>query len=296
MPRATTINRACSVLVAACLGLAPTAVLAGPRSLSPEKTDELRTAARNKAATSGGPEAEADILFKSGESLSDPILMLDSADKLRLKADQDRSTEVADVALEQVYTALDVVYFMMDTDQYKATKWHPVDKAEFAGVRDRAEILRDELKTLIEVIEEERRQAELAAMAPPPEENKKREIKPGTGLIVGGAASLVLLGGGGLALSGTGLALGSGIQKDVEALTLPQQIDEYNRLDAQGKQYNTLAIVGGVVATVGVGVGIGLVIAGVKKRKGSNSADQTEQAAHVTFIPTLRGAVVTGRF
>lgn len=285
------------MFVAAALAW-PVPASAGPRKISPEKTEELRVAARTKADAAGGLVEQADVLYRSGQDLGDPILMLDGAERLKMQADQERSTEIAHTAVEQVATALDVVSYMSDADAYGNTRWHPVAPESVSDVRSRAELLRDELSSLIDEIEAERAAALAAAnKKPEPEEKKKRgPAKPGTGLIAGGAVSLGVLGGGGIGLAAFGLAQGADTQKQAEALNLPAELDQLDELDKQGARYNTFAIVGGVVAAVGVGLGVGLIVAGVKKRRASSDSPAEEEAASVVLVPGVRGVTLVGRF
>ena len=128
---------------------------------------------------------------------------------------------------------------------------------------------------------------------PPKPEPEDEGPKPGTGLIAGGAASIVI-GLGSVGLMGAGLAIGASTQREAEALDLPAQNAELDRLDRKGANANIMAYVGGALAAVGVGVGIGLLIVGVKKRKAAG--EPAEEQASMMIVPHRIGLGLVGRF
>jgi hypothetical protein len=292
----TRVRLSALAVAGALLVAAP--VQAGQPGLDPDKAEELRAAARTKAGESGSAAEEADVLFRSGQELGDPVLMLDGADRLRTQADTERSKEIARTALGLVAIALDVTAYMA-SEHYSRTRWRPVAPEVVSSVQTRAETLQSDLEGLIEEIEEEERAAAAAAAAAAAEgddERKRGPAKPGTGLVAGGAGMMVL-GAGGLGLMTAGLMIGGDVQNQVEALdlSLPGARDEYDQLDAKGKRANVFAIAGGVVGAVGLGVGLGLIIAGVKKRRGAEPEEGAETAS-IMLVPRLTGATLVGRF
>jgi hypothetical protein len=265
-------------------------VAAAPPKLAPEKAEELRGAVRTKAGGAGPAAAQVDVLFRSGQQLGDPVLILDGADMQYGIADEARSIDQARVGLEQVAIALDIVFYLAEGDHFDDTTWHPVARESLAEIQGRSEGLRTRLEDLIAEIEAELAAAAAAANAPPPVEPKGP--RPGTGAIAGGSVALAL-GLGGVTVMALGLVRGADIQGQVEDLDLPAQLPEYERLDAQGKRANIMSWVGGAIGAVGLGVGIGLIAVGVKKRRAGGDVEAEPQ---VSLMPTLRGAVLEGRF
>jgi hypothetical protein len=120
------------------------------------------------------------------------------------------------------------------------------------------------------------------AELPPPADRGKK----GTGLIATGSIFLAL-GGGGIGLLVAGLVMAGSAEDDFKsATTKPAREDA----DDRGMMSNTLAIAGVVAAPVCIGVGIGLLAAGVKRRKKSR----------ITLVPSIgpqfAGLAWTGRF
>jgi hypothetical protein len=234
---------------------------------SPE--DAAAKRAQIEAGLAQDPRAAVEALRSSGEELGDPELFLLAATRAR---DEARSSRDAALALEAESLALiaqDIGSYLADADNYDATDWRPISRDRAPELATEAGNLADQAHTLAEEIETERAAAAAAAerdRLAGQRDEPKRERQPGTGLIIGGSVALVL-GVGGVGLLGAGVAMGQARQREAEGLDLPAELARLDELDRQGATSNTLAIAGGVVAGVGVAVGVALIVVGVKKRK-----------------------------
>jgi len=110
--------------------------------------------------------------------------------------------------------------------------------------------------------------------------------KKGTGLIATGSVFLAL-GAGAVGTLVAGLVMARSAEDDFESATTK---NERKDADDRGMLSNTLAIVGVVAAPVCIGVGIGLLAAGVKRRKSSR------MAIAPSVGPQFAGLAWRGRF
>lgn len=288
-----------------CGTLLGLSLLSSPALAGGLKPDDAQ--AKRDAITvdlSDDPKLAAVELQAAAEELGDPVLFLAAADKLRFEAEATRELELAERALPLAMTARDIALYLGNDGNDKRSEWHPVTKAQAIELSGEANRTIAAIERLIEEIEQERADAAAAAEAArlaalEDDDRQRREMKPGTGMIAGGSAALVV-GLGGVAMIGTGVAMGQARQREAEALDLPNQLDQLAELDRQGAQANTIAYVGGAVAGVGIIAGATLIALGVRKRKRAGQAGlESEQArVHVGgyFDRQGGGLSIQGRF
>jgi hypothetical protein len=149
---------------------------------------------------------------------------------------------------------------------------------------------------LADIKAKEEEAARLAAEAnkdpepePEPEPEPDKGMKPGTGLIIGGAV-LLGLGAGGIGLAVGGAVGSNNSQKEYDSLT--PGTPERTAAQKKGETMNALAITGAVIAPLFIGAGVALLILGIKKNK------KTAGNAMLvpTFGPDYAGVGFTGRF
>lgn len=241
-------------------------------------------------SASGSHKQAAELYWKKGIELKDPVLLVDAGESWREHARSQRSIEAAQTAIVQVSVALDMLYFLRDGATSSA--WQPVAPEHLGTLIERSQTVVSDAQALISEIEAEQQRAAAAANAPVEEPAKRGPAKPGTGLIVGGSAALVIgLGGAGLAV--TGLVLGGQAQTDVEDPRVYEP--EHSAAEARGRSANLLAGIGIGVGAVGVSVGVALIVMGVKKRKQAGST--TAELLPVPMLgPDGGGLGLAGRF
>lgn len=273
------------------------AMAAPPSKITPEEAEESRQATRNDAASDleAGNFAAAGYTFDvaAGE-MGDPVMFLEAADAYISQGEKDRSTEMAETAIDRANIALDILYFLDDDAQYSASRYHVLSEGDVDSNIGRANDTVSRAESLIAEIEEEEANAGKKPEGPKDEGREPKPLKPGTGLIIGGTASVVV-GLGGIGMMAAFLAVGAGIQSDVDALDPNNEMDvaEYERLDAEGKQTNILAGVGAGIGGVGLILGGVLIGLGAKKMKDSGGG---KEKASAMVIPTTNGLAVVGRF
>jgi hypothetical protein len=124
------------------------------------------------------------------------------------------------------------------------------------------------------------------AELPPPTDRGADRGKKGTGLIATGSIFLALgAGAGGMLVAG--LVIAGKAEDDFKSATTQNARED---ADNRGMRSNTLAIAGVIAAPVCIGVGIGLLAAGVKRRKSSR------MAVAPSVGPEFAGLVWSGRF
>lgn len=274
-------------LAVTSLGVLPTTAWAAPPpkdTITPESAEVQRAAARMQGKQASDEAARGELLAGRGRELQDPRLLADAAAAFIEHARSTRDDTALDRAEAEAALALDMLGFLASGKS--ASSWQPIEAGRIDAEVDDVESLLREARSLRDEIEAER----AAAAAPPPPVEKKRKLRPGTGLIAGGASALVV-GVGGLGLGAAGLAMGQSAQRDIDDPDVYG--DAWLDADAKGELGNDLAIAGFVVAGVGLAAGATLVGLGVKKRRSSTS---TEEGAQVAITPTMRGLVLTGRF
>ena len=150
---------------------------------------------------------------------------------------------------------------------------------EFAWVDGRLAEIEAELKLIAE--------REAAAAAGPP--------KTGKGLRIGGAV-MIALGAGSFGMMGAGLALGSKNNdiSDLPTNDLDARLSRYQR----GRAGNAMAIAGSVAGSVLLGVGIALVVVGVKRKQALAKEEPAEPELGFTPMlgPDRLGVGLVGRF
>jgi hypothetical protein len=271
--------------------MAPSSVHA--KGHSPE--DAAAKRAQIEAGLAQDPRAAVEALRSSGEALGDPELFLLAATRACDEAQSSRDAELALEAESLALIAQDIGLHLADADNYDATDWRPISRDRAPELAAEAGELADRAHTLAEEIETERAAAAAAERAKldGQHDEPKRERQPGTGLIIGGSVALVL-GVGGVGLLGAGLAMGQARQREANGLDLPAELTRLEQLDRQGATANTLAIAGGVVAGVGVAVGVALIVVGVKKRKAAGG--DAEAGMTGWFDRDSAGLALRGRF
>ncbi|PRQ06884.1 hypothetical protein ENSA7_34220 [Enhygromyxa salina] len=252
-----------------------------------------------EAGLAQDPRAAVASLRSAGEELGDPELFLLAAERARDEAQSSRDAALALEAESLALVAQDIGSYLADDTNYSATDWRPVTRDRASELAGEAGSLATQAHTLAEEIEAERAAAAAAAerarLEALTEDKPKRELKPGTGLIAGGSAALVL-GAGGIGLLGAGIAMGQANQREAESLNLPDELARLEELDRKGATANTLAYVGGVVAGVGVAVGVALIVVGVKKRKAAGPQEQASVHMSGWFDNDGGGLALRGSF
>lgn len=245
---------------------------------------------------------EIDAVAQTGAQTGNPQDFLFAAQMAFEQAGNARDLELAELAASHARIALDIALYLSDERNYEATDWHPVTMDDAAKIGTQARSLIAEAEQLAETILEERAAAEeearrrAAELAAGDDDQKHtRERKPGAGLIAGGAVALTI-GAGGLGMIGAGVALGQAHQRDAEALLLPEQLDELEALDRKGAQANVITYAGIGVATVGLAVGVALIVVGVKKRKAAGSSEHAGLHVGGWLDRDAAGLTVGGRF
>ncbi|HLT37366.1 MAG TPA: hypothetical protein VK034_13830 [Enhygromyxa sp.] len=248
--------------------LLATPVHAGEGDVTPESASNARFGVEQQGkvlSDRGDFDQAAELYWREGVRLKDPVLILDSAEALRDRAAAERSIDAARSAIDRAAPALDMLYYLRDSSTSAA--WQPVAPEYVGTVITRAESLITDAEALIAAIEDEQRKAAEAALTSDDPGKTRRErgpAKPGTGLIAAGSAVLVVgLGGAGLGVAG--LALGARAQSEVEDPLVYEP--EHSAAEQRGKSANVLAGVGLALAGVGVSAGVALIVLGIKKRK-----------------------------
>jgi hypothetical protein len=240
---------------------------------------------------SGNHRQAAELYWRKGVELKDPVLIVDAGEAWREHARSQRSIEAAQTAIVQVQVALDMLYFLRDGATSSA--WQPVAPEHLAVLIERAQTVVRDAQALIAEIEAEQQRALEAANAPVEPPPKRGPAKPGTGRIAGGSAALVI-GLGGAGLGAAGLVLGAQAQAEVEdPLVYPP---EHSAAEARGRSANVLAGVGLGVAALGVSVGVALIASGVKKRKQAGSTTAKMLVPVPMIGPSGGGLGLAGRF
>jgi hypothetical protein len=244
----------------------------GEGDITPESANTARFGVeqRGKQLIDSGAFAQAaDLYWREGVQLKDPVLIIESAEALRDQAAAERSIDAAKSAIERLTPALEMLYYLRDSSTSAA--WQPVAPEHLDTVISRAKALVTDAQSLIAAIEEEQRKvAEASAETADTEKPKRGPSKPGTVLIAAGGASLAI-GLGAVGLGAAGLVLGAKAQGDVEDPLVYEP--EHGAAEQRGQTANVLAGVGFALAGVGVGVGVALIMLGIKKRKQAGSAE-----------------------
>ena len=277
----------------ALLLASPAPAFAGGGDITPESANSARFGVEQEGkllVDRGDYQAAAELYWREGVRLKDPVLIIASAEAHRDRAAAERSIDAARSAIERVAPALDMLYFSRDGSPSKA--WAPVAAEHLAAVITRAHAVITDATALIDAIELEQRQAaEAATAAAGPQESPTRApAKPGTVMIIGGSSALVVgIAGAGLGI--VGLSLGARAQSQVEDPLVYEP--DHSAAAQRGQTANLLAGVGFAVAGVGLGLGATLLALGVNKRKRAG-------AGEVAVVPVWNGhgagLGVVGRF
>jgi hypothetical protein len=108
-----------------------------------------------------------------------------------------------------------------------------------------------------------------------------RMVQAGVGVVVGGVAAY--------ALFAVGLAMGNNAESQLPPLREREDIDHRRDVLARGKLGNQLAIAGGVLSAVAIGVGIPLIVIGRRRHIAAVKAG-------VAWIPGGSKAMISVRF
>jgi hypothetical protein len=274
----------------------PAAVHANPRPLlrvkqpkvTPADAQAQRVAVQEtaRALGSAGDHRGAGREYDEGAAVhGDPILFLDAAEAYLEAAADERDTGLAQGAIERAYTAIDIVYFHLDSAADK--NFRLVETGDIPDLITRGNQVVARGESLIEEI-----RLEAQAPPPPPPAEPSRPAHPGRAKIVTGAA-LATVGGGLLAMGAVGLGLGAARQSEAEDPTVYG--DQYDDVERRGKQANVIAGVGLAVGAVALGAGIALVLAGRKSAKAAKPGDNLVELGPM-FGSGSGGLTVTGRF
>ncbi len=265
----------------------------GDDEITPESANSARFGVEQEGkqlVDRGAYEQAAELYWREGVRLKDPVLILDSAEALRDQAAAERSIDAARSAIDRAAPALDMLYFLRDGATSSA--WQPIAPEYVDTVLTRAQTLVRDAEALIREIEAEQAAAERAAAAPVEDKKRRGPAKPGTGLIAGGSAALIIgLGGAGLGIAG--LAIGAQAQAQVEDPLVYEP--EHSEAEVRGQNANVLAGVGLALAGVGVGVGVALIAVGVKKRK-RGGGGEAEAALVPVWFGDGGGVGLVGKF
>ena len=272
-----------TALALTLVGVSPSALAAS--KVTPESAQEVRAPLRDQAQALDDDEA-GDFLATQGREHADPVLLVDAAAAYKIEAEASRDIPTAEQGIAQARLALDMLHFL--GGERATSKWTPVDDATRTAEIDRANELIAANEALIEEIEAEQAAANAPAPEPVAAAEPDRSLKPGTGMMIGGAGALTL-GLGGVAVGIVGILKGREAQDEVEDPTVVgSALDDADR---RGKNANIMAYTGFAVGAVGIGVGAALLGLGAKKRKAAG-----EEKASAMVVPTHQGLVITGRF
>jgi hypothetical protein len=274
-----------------------------PAGLTPEEAETKRQAIRDAVESdraAGSMRSVARGLEDNGAILGDPVVLLEAGEVRLGIAAEERDIDEAQRSIETTLVALDVLYFYdAVSDGQAESDWLVIEPSRAGGLISDGKRQIEKAESLIEEIERERRAEEAPDDGPrvSKADKKKRErkpMRPGTGLIIAGTGFTVL-GVVGASLGFAGLAISSSKQKEVEGKQIPEEQDEVERLDAEGKRANTMGYAGIGLAVGALAVGIPLLVVGVKKRKSSPSA-----SARIRLAPMVsghqNGFVLSGSF
>jgi len=270
--------------------------------LSPTSADGMREAIRDavKADIDAGNFSAAAVgLAENAALLGDPITFIEAGEMHLKQAEQDRDISECEAAIAATEIGLDILYFFNDVAAGKnTTTWLAIDPVRSTKMIPLAEAQRDEALALIETIEaEQKAAAQVVAPAPEPvvDEPKRRPIRPGTGLLIGGAFGTTV-GIAGVSLAIAGVVIGNGKQGEIDDLMSPADDDAIGGLDDESKDANRLAIIGAAVAATGLGVGVPLLIVGLRKRRDSAPAEKASVQLGPMLSGGARGLALAGRF
>jgi hypothetical protein len=294
---ASALGKLVGLAVSGALLMATTPARAGEGAITPDTANSARFGIeqQGKVLSDRGAFGEAaELYWREGIRLKDPVLLIDSAEALRDQAATERSIEAARSAIDRIAPALDMLYFLQEglRDGSTSAAWQPVAPEYVGTVLARAEALVTDAEALIAAIEAEQRQPVAEPEPIEPEKPRRSPAKPGTALIAAGSGALVVgLGGAGLGVAG--LLLGARAQSEVEDPLVYEP--EHSAAEARGERANVLAGVGLAVAGVGLGVGVALIMLGQKQRKAAGGA-KPEAAVVPVWHQGGAGIGVVGRF
>jgi hypothetical protein len=265
--------------------------------ITPESAEQKREAIRDAAESDLLSErwaAAAETLESNAAILGDPVTFIEAAEVRLRHAEREESIEEAERAIETTQVALDILYFYRSVAAGEAeSRWLVIDPEATSPLIMRANEQIAAAEHLIETIRSDRAD-DGVAVAPDAPKRKDRSMAPGTGMIVGGSVAIAA-GVAGVSMVIAGVAIGASKQSEVEDLDPAIDVEEIDRLDAEGARANTIAFVGTGLAVVGLAVGIPLLALGIKKRRGSDS-----RTAHMRVLPALgpqvQGLTLSGRF
>ena len=151
-------------------------------AISPESANTARFGVEQEGEglVARGAFAEAaELYWREGVQLKDPVLILDSAEALRDGAAAERSIDGANAAIERVAPALDMLYFLREGATSSA--WQPIAPEYLDTVIARGEALVDDANALIREIEAEQQAAADAAAAPVESQQADPQVRPSRG-------------------------------------------------------------------------------------------------------------------
>lgn len=278
---------------------------AKPSRLSPDAAEGKRQAIRDAVQSdrdSGNMDAVARGLEDNGALLGDPVVIMEAGEVRLGIAEQERDTDQAQRSIETTHVALDILYFYdAVSDGQTHSDWLVIEPGSASGLISDARRQIDRAESLIEEIERERSAAEGSGDAPVVSQRKadkkeRKPMRPGTGLIIAGTA-FTAVGVAGAGLGFAGLAISSSKQKEVDGKQIPDEQDEVERLDEEGRRANIMGYTGIAVAAGALAIGIPLLVVGVMKRKKSKNPSAS---AGIQLTPVMsahhNGFMLTGSF
>ncbi len=284
----------------------PVTAVAAP-SISPETAGEKRDAIRSAASKFEKKEdweGMADALESDAKLIGDPITLMESADARMKAAVAEGDTDMCERAKETTYIALDILHFYdaVSTGGAKS-RWKVIDPDLASGLISDAESQIGQADECVDEIENAAVEEEDGAVAAGPAKSKKKKkdkkkrgpAKPGT-VLIGVGAGVATLGLAGLGVGFAGLATSISKQKEVETKVVPDEQDEVDQLDEEGKRANLMGIVGLVAGGVLLVGGGALIAVGAIKRKKAGAGAGSARLQISPMIGRTKGVALQGRF
>lgn len=273
--------------------------------IDPDAAGERRSEIESQGESAGDAQAKAEVFERGGAKLGDPVSFIWASEARLEHARSEKSVEEAERAIEDAKIAIDILRFIeASAGDETEGRWIPIKPDNVGMLVERADAVVADAEALIADIEssadEDDAGPAVAVAKDEPEKKKPRRkerdpAKPGTGLIVGGSI-FTALGVGGMGLGIAGISISAIRQNEVEELSLPEEQEEYDRLDDEGKRANILGYAGLGVAVAGLAIGVPMLVVGIRKRKKAGPGKEASLQVAPLWSSQLRGLAITGRF